>query len=79
MCGCLRHFGAGTGKAKMRIRGGRVVDVRILSGPKAFYSVVRAAVLKYECIASGAAEVSARHTFEFKLERRRTHATDAQA
>lgn len=63
----------------MRIRGGRVVDVRILSGPKALYPAFLAALPKYECIASGAAEVSTRHTFEFKLERRRTHATDAPA
>ena len=52
----------------MRIRGGRVVDVRILSGPKAFYPAFLAAVLKYECIAGRAADVSTRHTFEFKLE-----------
>ena len=58
----------GTVKAEVRIRAGKVVDVRILSGPKPFYAAVRTAVLKYECIATGAEEVTARQEFEFKLE-----------
>ncbi len=59
---------SGTVKAEVRIRGGRVVDVRILSGPKAYYAAVRTAVLMYECTATGAEEVTARQEFEFKPE-----------
>lgn len=58
----------GTVSAEARIKGGKVVDVRILSGPRVFHAAVRSAMFKYECQASGDAEVVAKQQFEFKVE-----------
>jgi len=56
----------GTVKAQVRIRNGKVVDVRVLSGPKVYHAAVRNAMLAYECSA-GENEVLATQDFTFKL------------
>jgi protein TonB len=55
-------------RAEVRIRGGRVVDVQIISGPKIFHSAVRAALQQYQCLTSGSSEIVATQEFEFKVE-----------
>jgi protein TonB len=57
---------AGTVRAQILIRQGVVKEVRILSGPRAYHQVVRAAVLRYGCVTEG--EVVAQQEFEFRLE-----------
>ncbi|KQP38928.1 hypothetical protein ASF44_10855 [Pseudorhodoferax sp. Leaf274] len=57
----------GTVRAEARIRDGRVVDVKILSGNKLFHAPVRRALQQYECI-GGPDETIARQDFEFKVE-----------
>lgn len=56
----------GTVKAQVRIRNGKVVEVRVLSGPKVYHAAVRNAMLAYECSA-GENEVLATQDFTFKL------------
>lgn len=56
----------GTVKAQVRIKNGKVVDVRVLSGPKVYHAAVRNAMLAYECSA-GDNEVLATQDFTFKL------------
>lgn len=58
----------GTVRAEVRIRGTRVVDVRIVSGPKVFHAAVRAALAQYQCQTSGGEEILASQDFEFKAE-----------
>ena len=58
----------GTVKVEVRVRGGKVVDVRIISGPRAYHAAVRAALSRYECNSSGDAEVVTTQDFTFKLE-----------
>ena len=58
----------GTVKAEATIRGGRIVEVRILSGPRAFHTAVRAAMLRYECATTGEASAIATQEFTFKVE-----------
>ena len=58
----------GTVKAEVRVRGGKVVDVKIISGPRAYHAAVRAALARYECTTSTADEVTATQDFTFKLE-----------
>lgn len=53
-------------KAQARIRNGKVVEVRVLSGPKVYHAAVRSAMLAYECSA-GENEVLATQDFTFKL------------
>jgi periplasmic protein TonB len=58
----------GTVKAEVRVRGGRVVDIKIVSGPRVFYAAVLAAISRYECSSGGDAEVVAFQDFTFKLD-----------
>jgi periplasmic protein TonB len=58
----------GTVRAEVRIRGARVVEVRIVSGPKIFHAPVRAALAQYQCQTSGSEEILASQEFEFKAE-----------
>lgn len=58
---------SGIVKAEVRIKGGKVVEVKMLSGPKVYYAAVRSAIMQYEC-ASSADEVVARQEFDFKVE-----------
>lgn len=57
----------GTVKAEVHVRNGKVVEIRILSGPRIYHAVVRAAMLRYECV-NGDAEVIATQDFTFKLD-----------
>jgi len=57
----------GTVKAEVHVRNGKVMDVRILSGPRIYYAAVRAAMLRYECV-NGDAEVIATQDFTFKVD-----------
>ena len=58
----------GTVKAEVRVRGGKVVDVRIVSGPRAYHAAVRAALARYECDASSDQEFIVTQDFTFKIE-----------
>jgi periplasmic protein TonB len=53
--------------AQALIVGGKVTEVRILSGPPVFHNAVRAAMLQYRCV-SGAAEARVTQHFSFRLE-----------
>lgn len=57
----------GVVKAQIRIKGGVIQEVTIVSGPRVFHAAVRAAMLQYKCISDGA-EVVATQEFNFKLE-----------
>lgn len=58
----------GTVKAEVRVRGGKVMDVRIISGPRAYHAAVRTALARYECSNSSLEEITATQDFVFKLE-----------
>ena len=55
-------------RAELRIRGGRVVDLQLVSGPRVFFPAIRAAVQKYQCVSKGADEIVATQEFEFVVE-----------
>ena len=60
----------GTVRAEVRVRDGKIVEVKILSGPRPLHAAVRAAVARYECTSSGNtdADIIATQDFNFKLE-----------
>jgi protein TonB len=58
---------SGTVRTELRIKGGKVVGVQILSGPRVFHAAVRAAVARYGC-STGDAEVTAMQEFAFKVD-----------
>lgn len=58
----------GVVRAQARIRGGRVLEVEILSGPPVFHPAVRSAMLQYRCTSPGDAEVLAVQEFQFRVE-----------
>ncbi len=53
--------------AQIRIKGGVIQDVTVLSGPRVFHAAVKAAMLQYKCVTDGN-EVVATQEFNFKLE-----------
>jgi protein TonB len=55
-------------KAEIRIKGGVIQDVSIISGPRIFHNAVKAAMLQYKCISDAGGEVVATQEFNFKLE-----------
>jgi protein TonB len=57
----------GTVRAQATIRGGKVVEVNIISGPRVYAGAVRAAMLQYQCV-SGAGDIIATQEFIFKIE-----------
>ncbi len=57
----------GVVKAQIRIKGGVIQDVTIVSGPRVFHAAVKAAMMQYKCVSDGA-EVVATQEFNFKLE-----------
>lgn len=59
---------SGTVKAEVHIRNGKVADIRFVSGPRVFYSAVRAALEQYECVASGDTDVVATQDFTFQVQ-----------
>ena len=59
----------GTVRAEVRVRGGKIVDVRIVAGPRPYHAAVRAALARYECNTSADnTETTATQDFVFKLE-----------
>ncbi len=58
----------GVVKAQIRIKGGVIQDVTIVSGPRVFHAAVRAAMMQYKCISDAGGEVVATQEFNFKLE-----------
>ena len=60
----------GTVRAEVRVRGGKIVDVRIVSGPRIYHAAVRAALARYECssFSGDEAETIATQDFTFKFE-----------
>jgi len=44
-------------RTRLTVRGGQVVDVAFLSGPKEYYKFVQAAVRRMHCSAGGAEEI----------------------
>ncbi len=66
----LQDGTSGVVRAQVRISGGVIQEVTILSGPRVFHSAVRNAMLQYQCAsgAGGAGEVIATQEFEFRIE-----------
>ena len=58
----------GVVKAQIRIKGGVIQDVTIVSGPRVFHAAVKAAMMQYKCISDAGGEVVATQEFNFKLE-----------
>lgn len=56
----------GVVKAQFLLKGGEVQEVKILSGPREFHAVVKAAIAQYKCVADGA-EVTLTQEFNFKI------------
>jgi protein TonB len=63
----LREGIEGVVRAQIRVSGGRIQSVEILSGPRVFHEAVKAAMLQYICVADGG-EVLATQEFKFKFE-----------
>ncbi|MEY4139202.1 MAG: hypothetical protein RLZZ371_1384 [Pseudomonadota bacterium] len=57
----------GVVRAQIHVKGKRIVDVTLLSGPRIFHAAVREAMLQYNCMTDGG-EVIATQEFNFKLE-----------
>ena len=57
----------GVVKAQIHVKGSRILDVTILSGPRVFHAAVKEAMLQYSCLTDGG-EVMAIQEFTFKLE-----------
>lgn len=57
----------GTVRAQAVIRGGKVVEVSILSGPRVFHASVRSALMRYACIGAEG-DILATQEFDFKLQ-----------
>ena len=58
----------GVVKAQIRIKGGVIQDVTIVSGPRVFHAPVKAAMMQYKCVSDAGGEVVATQEFNFKLE-----------
>jgi protein TonB len=57
----------GVVKAQIHIKGGTILDVTILSGPRVFHAAVREAMMQYTCVTDGG-EVVATQEFNFKVD-----------
>jgi protein TonB len=57
----------GVVKAQIHIKGGTIVEVSILSGPRVFHAAVKAAMMQYKCV-TDAGDVIATQEFNFKVE-----------
>jgi protein TonB len=57
----------GVVKAQIHLKGGTIVDVTILSGPRVFHAAVKAAMMQYKCV-SDDGDVIATQEFNFKVE-----------
>ncbi len=58
----------GVVRAQIRIKGGAIQDVTIVSGPRVFHAAVRSAMMQYKCVSDPGGEVLATQEFNFKLE-----------
>jgi protein TonB len=58
----------GVVRAQIRIQGGTVTEVQILSGPRVFHDSVRKALSKYRCVSHGDQDVTATQDFKFQLD-----------
>jgi protein TonB len=58
----------GVVKAQIRIKGGVIQDVTIVSGPRIFHTAVKNAMMQYKCVSDAGGEVVATQEFNFKLE-----------
>ena len=58
----------GVVRAQIRIKGGVIQEVTILSGPRVFHAAVKAAMMQYKCVSDAGGEVVATQVFNFKLE-----------
>jgi len=63
----IRAGQSGVVLAQALVVGGKVREVRFLSGPSIFHNAVRAAMLQYRCV-SNAAEVQVTQEFRFELQ-----------
>lgn len=59
---------SGTVRVELRVVGTKVIDVKIVSGPRIFHNAVRAALAQYACQTGGGEEVIATQEFEFRIE-----------
>jgi protein TonB len=57
----------GVVKAQIHIKGGTIVEVSILSGPRVYHAAVKAAMMQYKCV-TDAGDVIATQEFNFKVE-----------
>lgn len=58
----------GVVRAQIRIKGGVIQDVTVVSGPRVFHAAVKAAMMQYKCVSDAGGEVVATQEFNFKLE-----------
>lgn len=58
----------GVVRAQIRIKGGAIQDVVIVSGPRVFHAAVKSAMMQYKCVSDPGGEVLATQEFNFKLE-----------
>jgi protein TonB len=63
----LQDGTTGVVKAQIHVKGGAIVSVDILSGPRVFHAAVRAAMQQYKCVSDGA-DVVATQEFDFKID-----------
>jgi len=63
----LRDGIEGVVKAQIHVKGDRIVEVTILSGPTVFHAAVKAAMMQYTCVTDGS-DVIATQEFNFKVE-----------
>lgn len=63
----LRDGIEGVVKAQIHIKGGTIVDVTILSGPRVFHAAVKAAMMQYTCV-TDVDDVIATQEFNFRFE-----------
>lgn len=57
----------GVVRAQIHLKGGVIVDVTILSGPRVFHAAVKAAMMQYKCV-SDDGDVIATQEFSFKVD-----------
>ncbi len=57
----------GVVEAQIHIKGGTILDVTILSGPRVFHAAVKEAMMQYTCVTDGG-EVTTTQEFVFRLE-----------
>jgi protein TonB len=64
----LRDGTGGVVKATAVVKGGRIVEVNVVSGPRVFHSAVREAMLQYRCNSPGDTAIIVDQEFVFRIE-----------